>query len=278
MKKSIIGVVSLLVLAGCSSVEPVSKEIEFEEEVQAEEVSLDVENISSTLKTVDFSKEENSLHVEYETDLTDGTSVELVLNTGHPDAWGDKYDVLDEYVNRLSYQQVNVTVEDGLISYTYDDSYFNSLPLPSSMLYIIIRVPEIDYYFEDSYELKGAHNTDEIYAHYNQEKIAYKELEKNPSRYTGSLISYTGEVLQIQEEDGVSEQGRATTNTVLRLMVDGSADDVLYVTSQRWKGLEGVYSGDTITIYGELTGSTTYESVSGYNITLPSAEAIIYHK
>lgn len=32
---------------------------------------------------------------------------------------------------------------------------------------------------------------------------------------------------------------------------------------------------DTVTIYGELTGSTTYESVTGYNITIPSVEVVI---
>ncbi|ANU21994.1 hypothetical protein [Planococcus donghaensis] len=314
MKKIIVVVFCMLIVAGCGSVETVSNQIEVEE--QEEKTLLNEKSLDIDLKTSEFNKEENSLHIEYETALPEGTIVEIILNSGHPDSWGEKYDVLDEYVERLSYKEVETTVTGGLISYTFDDAHFNSLPLPSSMIYTLIRIPvtkaknsfiqdEIsteedfnekfpasttfwfstavdgvgyDFRFDDSFEVNEAHEIEEVYAYYAKEKILYKELEKNPFKFNETPTSFTGQVLQIQEEEGVNELGRSTTNTFLRLQIDGRPDEILYVTSQRWGGMEGIYDGDTITVYGELTGSNTYESVVGHQITLPSMDAVIYHK
>lgn len=313
MKKSIIVLLCSLLLVGCGSVETTSNHVDVEEE---NTVLLDENSLDISLKTSEYNKENNSLHVEYETGLPNDTVVEIILNLGLPDSWGEKYDPLNAYVRRMSYQQVETTVKDGLLSYTFDDSHFKSLPLPSSMAYTIIRVPVTEeknsfigdeifteqdfdekypnsttfwfstpvnedgynFKFDDDFEIKNAHTIEEVYAYYTKETIPYKELEKNPFKHEGTPISFTGEVLQIQEEDEMTEQGISTTNTVLRLVINGDPNQILYVTSQRWGGMKGVYNGDTITVYGEITGSTTYESVAGYRITIPSMDAIIYHK
>lgn len=313
MKKVILGLLCSLLLVGCGSVETTSNQVDVEAE---NTVLLDENSLDISLKTSEYNKENNSLLVEYETGLPDDTVVEIILNLGHPDTWGEEYDPLYEYASRMSYKQIETTVKDGLISYTFDDAHFNSLPLPSSMIYTIVEVPvteekntfigdeifseedfdekypnsttfwffapeyEDGYYFrfEDSFEMKDAHTIEEVYAYYTKETIPYKELEKNPFKYEGTPISFTGEVLQIQEEDAEDEQGRPTTNTVLRLAINGDPNQILYVTSQTFGGMEEVYAEDTITVYGEITGSTTYESVAGYQITIPSMDAIIYHK
>lgn len=313
MKKVISGLLCSLLLTGCGSVETTSTQVEVEEE---NTVLLDENSLDISLKTSEYNKENNSLLVEYETGLPEDTVVEIILNLGHPDSWAEEYDPLYEYASRMSYKQVETTVKDGIISYTFDDDHFNSQPLPSSMIYTIVKVPvteeknsiigdEIfkeedfdemypnsttfwfsdpvyedgyEFRFEDSFEMKSAHTIEEVYAYYKKDTIPYKELEKNPFKYEGTPISFTGEVLQIQEEDAKDEQGLSTTNTVLRLAINGDPNQVLYVTSQRYSGMEGVYNEDTITVYGEVTGSTTYESVAGYQITIPSMDAIIYHK
>lgn len=313
MKKVIIGLLCSFLLVGCGSVETTTNQVGVEEE---NVVLLDEKSLDISLKTSEYNKENNSLLVEYETGLPNDTVVEIILSVSHPDDWGEKYDPLYEYTNRMSRHEVETTVKDGLISYTFDDDHFNSLKLPSSMIYTIVQVPVTEeknsfigdeiyteedfdekypnsttfwffapeyedgykFRFEDSFEMKDAHTIEEVYAYYTKETIPYKELEKNPLKYEGTPISFTGEVLQIQEEDVENEGAFSTVNTVVRLAIDGDPNQILYVTSQSRNGMEEVYTEDTITVFGEITGSTTYESVAGYQITIPSMDAIIYHK
>ncbi|MBX0357695.1 hypothetical protein [Halobacillus sp. Nhm2S1] len=134
-------------------------------------------------------------------------------------------------------------------------------------------------YFYDNYEIKDAHPIDDIYAHYKTEQISYKELEKNPSKYEGTPLSFTGEVLQIQTEEVDNSTFRYLDNySVIRLAIDGDLDQVVYVTVEDADGMEGIVSEDTITVYGEMTGSKTYESVAGYEITIPSMDAVLYEE
>ncbi|WP_204412783.1 hypothetical protein [Bacillus tianshenii] len=112
-----------------------------------------------------------------------------------------------------------------------------------------------------------------VQAYFNQSPVAYKELEKSFSKYEGTPVTFTGEVLQIQEYE--QEEG-IRIDTEMRLAINGNYDEVIFVTFQNSFGMEGIVSEDTVTVSGVLTGSVTYESVSGYEITIPSMEAIIY--
>lgn len=316
MKKVIFGLFCLLLMVGCGTTNTHSTQSTVNEEEN--KVSLDKNSFNFSLKTSEYNKENNSLHIEYETGLPDGTIVDLVLHPSHPDSWGEQYNPFFEYTQRLN-QKVETIVEDGLISHTFDDSNFKGLLLPNSHFYITFSVPvteqentfilneikteeefkrkypdivkleeenqEITYLFlenedgyelkfYDDYEMKNAHAIEDIYAHYKKETISYKELEKNPLKYKGTPISFTGTVLQIQEE----EEDVNKVNTVLRLAINGDVNQVVYVTFSNSFGMEGVVSEDTVTVYGEITGSTTYESVAGYKITIPSMDAVVYTK
>lgn len=312
------GVLSLAILTDCGSSSATSEQ---ENESEQKDVSLGKNSFDFSQKTVKFNKEDNSLYLEYETGLPEGTFVKMFISPGHPDSWGVKYDPFYEMTKRVS-QEVETIVEDGIISYTFDESSFNGYLFPNSQLYITLDVPitnEIndsikekigteqefeneypelaeledtntyaitenedeyesisgyDVRFFDQHEMKNAYTIEEILAYYKKEAVSYKELEKNSAKYEGTPISFTGEVLQIQEE----ELEVTNINTEVRLAINGDINQVVYVTFQDAFGMEGIVNEDMISVYGTLSGSVTYESVAGHQITIPSMDAVIYKK
>jgi hypothetical protein len=62
--------------------------------------------------------------------------------------------------------------------------------------------------------------------------------------------------------------------TIIRLNVSDDPNEVIYVVYNSGFGTEFVRD-DNITVYGNITGSITYESVAGYQITIPSMEAVV---
>lgn len=89
---------------------------------------------------------------------------------------------------------------------------------------------------------------------------AYKELIKNPDKFKGQAVFYTGEVIQIQEN--------TNGDGYIRIDIEGETfDDIIYVTYSN--GTDAI-EGDNITIYGLLSGSITYTSQANYQITIPS--------
>jgi hypothetical protein len=100
----------------------------------------------------------------------------------------------------------------------------------------------------------------------NAQPIDYKQLEKNPDRYAGEYVKYTGEIIQIMEGDDV-------TNIRLAVTKDSYGydyNDVIYI---EYPGLTEFVEEDVVTVYGEVYGSYSYESQAGYNITIPSVIA-----
>ena len=96
----------------------------------------------------------------------------------------------------------------------------------------------------------------------NAQSIEYGQLKKNPDRYAGEYVKYTGEILQILEGNGI---------TNIRLSVSKSSygynsNDVIFI---EYDGYTDFVDEDIITVYGEIYGSYSYESQAGYNITLP---------
>ncbi|WP_227936028.1 hypothetical protein [Alkalihalobacillus deserti] len=300
-------------------------ESELTDSSEENKIKLDSNSFNISLKTTEYDSEENSLHIEYETGLPDGTVVEIArFSPSLPDSWGEKYNPFSfSYTYRLIPRGVETTVKDGLISFSFDNYDFNDLLFLNSLLFTTINIYSTDEInpfikeefstadefnettselkkkmkengkeifasdnedgleikFFDKYEMKNAHSIDDIYAYYNKESIPYKELEKNPSKYEGTPISFTGKILQIQTEEVDNPEYNMLDNySVIRLAVNGDLDQVVFVTVQDINGMEGIVSDDTITVYGELTRSTTYESVAGYKITLPSIDAVIYEK
>jgi len=90
---------------------------------------------------------------------------------------------------------------------------------------------------------------------------SFNELDKNPDKYAGQRVVYTGRVIQIMEDFGTTD---------IRMDVNDVFGDTIYVT---FDGTTSAVEDSMITVYGEVYGSYTYESVAGYQITLPRITA-----
>lgn len=96
----------------------------------------------------------------------------------------------------------------------------------------------------------------------NAQTIPYAQIKKNPDRYSGEYVKYTGEIVQILEGDDM-------TNIRLSVTKDSygySFNDLVFI---EYIGYTDFVDGDIVTIYGEVYGEYSYESQAGYNISLP---------
>ena len=93
----------------------------------------------------------------------------------------------------------------------------------------------------------------------------YQDIERNPDNYKEKPAVFTGKVIQVSEGSfGV---------TVFRVATKGENNNIVYVTHKKQENEARILEDDIITIYGVLDGVTTYESVLGHEITLPSIRA-----
>ncbi len=97
----------------------------------------------------------------------------------------------------------------------------------------------------------------------NAQPIEYAHLKKNPDRYAGEYVKYTGEIIQIMEGDDI---------TTIRLAVTKDEwgynyDDVIYI---EYSGLTDYIEEDIITVYGEIYGEYSYTSQAGWEISIPA--------
>lgn len=93
--------------------------------------------------------------------------------------------------------------------------------------------------------------------------ITYSQLARNPEKYEGKKIKFSGKVVQLIEGDGDEIQ--------IRLAVDGDYDTILYCGYNKDIVSSRVLEDDYITIYGSSIGTITYESTMGGQITIPAA-------
>ncbi len=107
-----------------------------------------------------------------------------------------------------------------------------------------------NYYFEDYKDKCKEYN--------------YKEIFRNSSNYDGKYATFTGEVIQVQESYGYY---------LIRINVTkdkyGYYDDTMlaYIPVTYFEGR--ILEEDILTIYGQLNGLETYESIFGESITIP---------
>ncbi|MFT8911363.1 hypothetical protein [Leuconostoc pseudomesenteroides] len=97
--------------------------------------------------------------------------------------------------------------------------------------------------------------------------ITFDQIARTPDDYKGKKIEFTGKVLQVMEENDYTE---------IRLAVDGDYDNVILVDidSDIMNGSR-ILEDDLVTVSGVSDGTTTYESTSGANITIPAMTAKI---
>lgn len=100
---------------------------------------------------------------------------------------------------------------------------------------------------------------------------SYKEIARNPDKYEGKYIKFTGKVVQ------VSEASSPLYYSVYRISVTnkgyGYYDDTVYVTCANYGEGDRILEDDIVTFYGECQGTKTYETVMGANVTIPWVEA-----
>ena len=105
----------------------------------------------------------------------------------------------------------------------------------------------------------------------NCQKYSFDEIARNPSEYNGKYAVFTGEVIQVMEGYGydtlrvnITKQGTYSTYWT----------DTIYVKNYA-KSSTRVLEDDVITMYGQLKGETSYQSVLGSTVTLPQFDAYI---
>lgn len=97
------------------------------------------------------------------------------------------------------------------------------------------------------------------------EAVGYEAVARTPDDYKGSLLTFSGRVLQVI--DGTSE-------TDLRIATDGGYDDVILVgyDPSIMSGTR-ILEDDNVTVYGTCIGLYTYESTLGASISVPALYA-----
>lgn len=91
--------------------------------------------------------------------------------------------------------------------------------------------------------------------------ITYNQLARTPDEYEGEKVKFSGKVLQVSE---------GLFSDVIRLAVNGSYDNVLWLTVPSGTTEERILEDDYITIYGVSEGIHTYTTVMGASVSIPS--------
>ena len=91
--------------------------------------------------------------------------------------------------------------------------------------------------------------------------ISYDEIARHPNDYDGELLTFSGEVAQVIESDGMTE---------LRIAVDGDYDDIIYGIYDNRILDSRLLEDDKIQFYGESCGIISYQSTLGETISIPS--------
>lgn len=90
--------------------------------------------------------------------------------------------------------------------------------------------------------------------------ITYNQLARTPEEYKEEKVKFSGKVLQVSEGFGYN---------VIRLGVNGSYDNVLYLIVFNGTTEERILEDDYITIYGVSKGIETYTTVMGASMSIP---------
>lgn len=85
--------------------------------------------------------------------------------------------------------------------------------------------------------------------------IPFQELNSNPNQYNGQHIQISGQILQIYEDNGLTEIGLEVGQS----SGGGSPNDVVFVT---YKSTTPFKVGDLITVYGNVAGTYNYVSTN----------------
>lgn len=102
--------------------------------------------------------------------------------------------------------------------------------------------------------------------------IPYDDLARNPDANTGKKVHFRGKIIQVIE-DGNSVQYRISVQQGSYGIWD--SDKVVYVLYNRTGNDNRLLENDIVEFWGTSTGTITYQSTLGGNITIPSVMAKI---
>ncbi|SFD34120.1 hypothetical protein [Bacillus sp. UNCCL81] len=89
----------------------------------------------------------------------------------------------------------------------------------------------------------------------NAKPIDYPHLKKNPDSYKGEFVKYTGEIIQIMEDDNYSNIRIAVTKDSYGY----NYDDVIYV---EYPGVTDYVEGDVVSVWDISIPGMLAEKVS----------------
>ncbi|MFQ9515345.1 MAG: hypothetical protein ACLRZ9_05915 [Eubacterium sp.] len=105
----------------------------------------------------------------------------------------------------------------------------------------------------------------------NCKSYSYKTIARYPDKYNGKFAKFTGEVIQIMEDD---DETTLRVNITKKGAYSTYYTDTIYVTyKQSNKGDGRILEDDIVTMYGKLQGTKSYESVLGSEVVIPAFEA-----
>lgn len=96
---------------------------------------------------------------------------------------------------------------------------------------------------------------------------SYEEIMRRPDEYKKKPVTASGEVVQIVEETHLF------TGTTINIRLEDDNGDVwllIYNKSAVETPNGNVLEGDRLTVYGDCTGTTSYKTILGKQITIPS--------
>ena len=96
--------------------------------------------------------------------------------------------------------------------------------------------------------------------------ISFQELNSNLNNYTGQHFKFTGQIIQINENNGATDIVLAVTQ------VNGgwSPTDLIHVT---YNTKTSFNIGDVVTVYGDVSGSYNYISITLGELKIPQLTA-----
>ena len=105
--------------------------------------------------------------------------------------------------------------------------------------------------------------------------IDYTSLARNPNQYKGQDFVFTGEVIQVMENNNELTLRVNVTPKKYEYSNETYYEDTILVAYEYSSSYESkILEDDIITIYGKSAGTYTYESVMGSPVTLPAISAM----
>lgn len=91
--------------------------------------------------------------------------------------------------------------------------------------------------------------------------LDYKQNARDPDAYTGTYIKFSGEIIQVMEDDSFA---------VFRIATKGSYDNVIYCLYVKPENYKRFLEDDKVDVWAVSTGIYTYTTVMGNEMTIPS--------